>query len=339
MTLIAELDHQLNPQAIAEILRQELQSLNLEDVTVAAAIVDSNLDLQIRSNSAIDKEKLLTLIHGRLQGLSIESLAKFRIHCWRNSEMAESRWLWSEQFMLKTLEVVPQDMAADVNGARSPEPQLSKNSVLQSAISQIASTNPKMQQQLLALQQENVSNSDRLDRSPIAEQSIDTKPSPNFQGDTRNVNFSSDTAQSYWYLVLVGLSIVLIGLGIGAVVRTLTTKTTVATQGLPASVVTLPSAIAEPSTPLEAPVSASPMPLAESSPVSPIVTLSKFNLVENGMTIEQVEQIFGVTGKVIAETSSDESVGRVYSWRNPEGSNAIIEFKNGQVVAKAQAGL
>lgn len=336
MTLIAELDHQLNPQAIAEILRQELQSLNLEDVTVTAAIVDSNLDLQIRSHSAIDKEKLLTLIHDRLQGLSIESLAKFRIHCWRNSEMAESRWLWSEQFMLKNLEVVPQDMAADVNGARSPEPQLSKNSVLQSAISQIASTNPKMQQQLLALQQQNASNSDRLDQSPIADQSIDTKPSPNFQGAARNVNLSSDTPQSYWYLVLVGLSIVLIGLGIGAVVRTLTTKTMVATQVLPASVVKQPSAIAEPSTPLEAP---SPMPIAESSPVSPIVTLSKFNLVENGMTIEQVEQIFGVTGKVIAETSSDESVGRVYSWRNPEGSNAIIEFKNGQVVAKAQAGL
>jgi hypothetical protein len=32
-------------------------------------------------------------------------------------------------------------------------------------------------------------------------------------------------------------------------------------------------------------------------------------------------------------------VGKVYSWKNPQGSNAIIEFKDGQVVAKAQAGL
>jgi hypothetical protein len=345
MTSIAELDHQINPQAIAEILRQELHSLKLEAVTIDAEIVDSNLDLQIRSNSAIDKEKLLTLIHGELQNLQIESLAKFRIHCWRKSEMAEPRLLWSEQFMLHPIEVVPQNLATDADGSRLPEPQLSKNSVLQSAISQISSHNPKMQQHLMELQQDQVSHSDRPDQSLIADQSAETKPSPNFQGRSRNVNLSStvDLDHSYWHLVLVGLSIVLVGLGIGAVVRTLTTKNvaadTVDTKILPPPMVKQPPAIAAPPTPLTTIAPSSPMPQPELQPISSAVTLSKFNLVENGMTIEQVERIFGVTGKVIAENNSGEAVGKVYSWRNPEGSNAIIEFKNGQVVAKAQAGL
>jgi hypothetical protein len=42
---------------------------------------------------------------------------------------------------------------------------------------------------------------------------------------------------------------------------------------------------------------------------------------------------------VIAENTSNNAIGQVYSWKNPQGSNAIIEFKDGQVVAKAQAGL
>ena len=57
------------------------------------------------------------------------------------------------------------------------------------------------------------------------------------------------------------------------------------------------------------------------------------------MTIEQVEKILGLSGKIIAETNSVDTVGQVYSWKNSDGSNAIIEFKDGQVVAKAQAGL
>ena len=57
------------------------------------------------------------------------------------------------------------------------------------------------------------------------------------------------------------------------------------------------------------------------------------------MTLEQVEKIIEVSGKVIAENTINDSVGKVYSWKNPQGRNAIIEFKNGQVVAKAQAGL
>jgi hypothetical protein len=57
------------------------------------------------------------------------------------------------------------------------------------------------------------------------------------------------------------------------------------------------------------------------------------------MSIEQVERILGISGRIIAETNMLDTVGQVYSWKNADGSNAIVEFKDGQVVAKAQAGL
>ena len=346
MTLIAELDHQRNPKAIAEIIRQELNSLNLDQISVEAEIIDSNLDLQIRTNSAIDKEKLLTLIHSELQNLHIESLTKFRIHCWRNSEIEEPRLLWSEQLMLQSLKLSPQPLSPDTNSQRLPEPQLSKNSVLQAAINQISSTNPQMQQHLLALQQEaSVGNGAVPNQSLASDHPIEANHYLAFKGNSRSSNLSPEIDHSYWHLVLVGLSIVLFGLGIGAVVRTLTARNAVTDITITSSpVINPPPAIAPQSTALLTPLpSISPTNNPSSSVAlvesSNIVTLDKFNLVENGMTIEQVEQIFGVTGKVIAETTSGETVGKVYSWRNPEGSNAIIEFKNGQVVAKAQAGL
>ena len=165
--------------------------------------------------------------------------------------------------------------------------------------------------------------------------------------------------------MLVGLSIVLLGLGIGASVRATTAKDT-------------PKDIVEPSPPISSANSSvnnrvkgstnstktAPSQISETDPVtsqiSPkdnrssaetiapnpnlkeeekVITLEKFNLVEKGMSVEQVEKVLGVSGKVIAENSSNNSIGRVYSWKNPQGSNAIIEFKDGQVVAKAQAGL
>jgi hypothetical protein len=85
----------------------------------------------------------------------------------------------------------------------------------------------------------------------------------------------------------------------------------------------------------ELPISSSPLP----SSAYQAVTLEKFNLIQKGMSIQQVEKILGISGKIIAETNNLDTVGQVYSWKNPDGSNAIVEFKDGQVVAKAQAGL
>ena len=361
MISIAELAHQRDPEAIAEIIRQELQRLDSEQIAVEVAIADSGLELQIRTNSAIDKDKLLTLVRSELQNLYIQSVAKVKIYCWRNDqEILEPRLLWTEQFTLEhvnpSLSGTLDPDSAQSHIARSPEPQLSKHSVLQQAINKISPTSHKAHENLSATElPEQTSNN--LTSSPIV---LDTAGSQKPE---------SAIANNYWQLLLVGLSIVLMGLGIGAVVRAITVKNITEAvssanpsinndslkntlKNTPSQSIEIPAASTKPSpTPNR---SSSPTALTpsqnpdESSTISSsntlqidetVVTLEKFNRIQKGMTIDQVDKVFGASGKVIAENNSSDSIGKVYSWKNPQGSNAIIEFKDGQVVAKAQAGL
>jgi hypothetical protein len=84
-----------------------------------------------------------------------------------------------------------------------------------------------------------------------------------------------------------------------------------------------------------------------SSPIKPeislsneVITLTKFNQIQNGMTIQQIQELIGSNeGKLLGSTNAGNISGKVYSWQNPQGSNAIVEFKNDQVVSKSQAGL
>jgi hypothetical protein len=356
MLSIAELAHKRDPKAIAEIICQELQPLDIEKLNVAVDIVDSSLELQIRTDSAIDKEKLLTLVHSKLQNLHIESLAKFRIHCWRNDEETqEQRLLWTEQFMLdipkSSLTPLPDtDLESDSKRLemRSPEPQLSKQSVLQNAIKKIAPSNSQVKKHLLAteLNQQALANGLTIKSTDLAKSNR-----PQIQ--------SSDS--NYWQLLFVGLSIVALGLGIGASVRAITSKAAIETSSSSSiatpsvenkeakntitTIKSSPSQTIQPSvattqaTPKANPTSVEPIASPNEQEQEKVITLEKFNRIQKGMTIEQVEKVFGASGKVIAENNSSNSVGQVYSWKNPQGSNAIIEFKDGQVVAKAQAGL
>lgn len=380
MLSIAELAHQRDPQAIAEIIRQDLQAFNYQHLHIEVAIVDSNLELQIRTDSAIDKEKLLTLISSNLQNLHIESVAKFKVQCWRNDDEIGQRLLWMEQVMLEPLQSsLPQTLEIDLeqlevppmdaDAGRAPETQLSKDSVLQKAISNLSQKHSPAGKPI------------QVHTYPAAE--LDTPTSPQSHGALAKIQKQPpkhSPIQDYWQLVLVGLAIMLLGLGIGAFVRSMTTKRVAETSTNTSSVSSVNSSNDKPSNPKtsaspnltsqsSAPVATSPsssktprpnLPdiaatanstASEIAPVTPNsstngsqeeenpITLDKFNLVQKGMTVEQVEKIFGVSGKVIAENTVNNSVGRVYSWKNPQGSNAIIEFKDGQVVAKAQAGL
>ena len=354
MLSIAELAHKRDPKAIAEIICQELQPLDIEKLDVAVEIVDSSLELQIRTDSAIDKEKLLTLVHSKLQNLHVKSVAKFKIHCWRNDqEMHEQRLLWTEQFMLDLPKSSPSnisDLEPEVPSqrspeARAPEPKLSKHSVLQQAISKIAPTHNQAQNHL---------------PNPDLEPSPSKRVSSSSLVRTNHHQQKSQSFGNYWQLLLVGLSIVLLGLGIGASVRAITSRVVVeassatsvpdsptenkvvknptattkpTTQTIEPSVLTTPATKVDPSLSVEA--IAPTLSVQEPE----VVNLEKFNRIQKGMTIEQVEKILGKSGQVIAENNSNNSIGQVYSWKNPQGSNAIIEFKDGQVVAKAQAGL
>ncbi len=369
MLLIAELAHQRDPKAIAEIICQELQPLDIERLNVDVDIVDSILDMQIRTDSAIDRKKLLTLVRSKFQDLQIESVAKFRIHCWRNDEeMHEQRLLWTEQFMLdmpisspKSLpralpELELDDMRspeAGVAETRVPEPQLSKHSVLQQAIKKISPTNYDEKINALAPEFDKRLATDSVSISSDAIDTANTQKSP------------SAIDSNYWQLLLVGLSIVLLGLGIGASVRALTAKNSVEPISSNSSASSSNSSVDNRVKSSTRPTKSIPSQSGETSDVttqtsskvngssspativpSPtlqeeekVITLEKFNRIEKGMSVEQVERILSASGKVIAENNSNNSIGQVYSWKNPQGSNAIVEFKDGQVVAKAQAGL
>ena len=69
------------------------------------------------------------------------------------------------------------------------------------------------------------------------------------------------------------------------------------------------------------------------------VTMAKFNQVENGMSAEQVFAIMGSSGTKTVDQEIAGYTGQIYQWQNPGGSNMIVQFQNGKVVQKAQAGL
>ena len=361
MISIAELAHQRDPEAIAEIIRQELQRLDSEQIAVEVAIADSGLELQIRTNSAIDKDKLLILVRSELQNLYIQSVAKVKIYCWRNDqEILEPRLLWTEQFTLEpvnpSLSGTLDPDSAQSHIARSPEPQLSKHSVLQQAINKISPTSHKAHKNLSATELPEQTSNNLTSSSIVLSTAGSQKP-------------ESAIANNYWQLLLVGLSIVLMGLGIGAAVRAITVKNITEAvssanpsinndslkntlKNTPSQSIGIPAASTKPSptnnrsssptalTPSQNPDESSSISSSNTLQIDEtVVTLEKFNRIQKGMTIDQVDKVFGASGKVIAENNSSDSIGKVYSWKNPQGSNAIIEFKDGQVVAKAQAGL
>jgi hypothetical protein len=70
-----------------------------------------------------------------------------------------------------------------------------------------------------------------------------------------------------------------------------------------------------------------------------IISLAQYNLVKPGMPLADVENIIGSTGRLIYENRGGSISTQIYSWKNPQGSNAIIEFRDGVVATKNQAGL
>jgi hypothetical protein len=130
-------------------------------------------------------------------------------------------------------------------------------------------------------------------------------------------------------LLTVGLLVVILGLLLGLFVKLLTLKNepNSAEQKVPVATNTDRSLDSDPK-------------LASNYPNTPEkINRDRFNQIKKGMTLKQVEEVIGSSGKLIADSTTSEGTGQVYSWKNPQGSNAIVEFKNGKVVAKVQAGL
>ncbi|WP_352420729.1 DUF3862 domain-containing protein [Proteiniborus sp.] len=68
------------------------------------------------------------------------------------------------------------------------------------------------------------------------------------------------------------------------------------------------------------------------------ITKTMYDKIENGMTIEQVEEILG-EGEENARTETAGIIIANYQWINKDGSNIQIMFQDGKVNTKAQAGL
>ena len=76
-------------------------------------------------------------------------------------------------------------------------------------------------------------------------------------------------------------------------------------------------------------------PVAVPPPAVTKISLQQFKEISLGMNIRQVQQVMGSTGKLLVAHAQN----KVYIWQNADGSNAVIEFKDDQVVSKLQAGL
>lgn len=68
------------------------------------------------------------------------------------------------------------------------------------------------------------------------------------------------------------------------------------------------------------------------------ITMDLYNKIENGMTYDQVKAILG-EGELTSETKIMDSVAKMYSYINKDGSNANFTFSNGSMEMKAQFNL
>ena len=68
-------------------------------------------------------------------------------------------------------------------------------------------------------------------------------------------------------------------------------------------------------------------------------TLSQFNEVSTGMTSGQVESVMGAPGELLSDAAVAGYTSQMYTWRNIDGSNMVVQFADGAVITKSQLGL
>ncbi len=142
----------------------------------------------------------------------------------------------------------------------------------------------------------------------------------------------SDHGSYFRRLLLTGLLIVGLGLIVGMLVKLVTTNNSLGNSAIAPLPTTEPSS---PIQPLETIIKSTPSEIKQPD----LITLNEFNQIQTGMTVKQVEEIIGTTGKLISSNQAGSSVSKLYSWQNQQGSNAIIDFRNDKVSSKAQSGL
>lgn len=70
------------------------------------------------------------------------------------------------------------------------------------------------------------------------------------------------------------------------------------------------------------------------------INLENYDKIQEGMTYDEVVEIFGgKEGEVFTEANHGNDSATVYIWRADKTANCTVEFMNGKVFIKAQAGL
>jgi len=82
--------------------------------------------------------------------------------------------------------------------------------------------------------------------------------------------------------------------------------------------------------------------LSGSSPGSisgDVLTMSKYNSIQDGMSYSEVTGIIGKNGEELSSSNLGDITTVMYSWANSDGSNMNAMFQNDRLISKAQFGL
>ena len=79
----------------------------------------------------------------------------------------------------------------------------------------------------------------------------------------------------------------------------------------------------------------------KNSPKMPKIeyTLEHYEYIHNGMPMTEINDILGPYGEEKTNVRVEDSTMTIKVWENKDGSNVVVNFENGKVTGKAQAGL
>ncbi len=72
---------------------------------------------------------------------------------------------------------------------------------------------------------------------------------------------------------------------------------------------------------------------------TPRYGLTHFTRIQNGHTEKQVFEIVGAPGELMVDSEIAGYRGKIYQWKNKDGSSMSVQFQDGRVVLKSQFGL
>jgi hypothetical protein len=86
---------------------------------------------------------------------------------------------------------------------------------------------------------------------------------------------------------------------------------------------------------------AAPAPAATpSAEEKPLVTAEKFDTITDGMTLEKVNDIFGMEGDLKSTTNMAGYKTEMRQWANgDDGGRVLVTFRDGRVISRVQYGL